>query len=469
VELLLILLAFCLPAILGMTWVNLLVPGTTIARISVIAGNGVLLGLLVIPLLMRLLDAIGVGLSFPVTVSVSSALILLAGLMHVLLRSDKEFTPAPMLGYFALPKAQKALFLLFILLSVVHVVTTGIELLGRPLYPFDATMHWATKSRVWFETGQIVSFVDNKQWLELDGIGVFTDHHPDYPITIPLLQVWMNSAIGRWDESLMNLPWLLCLIGLGMAFYGQARVAGIGALMSIAFTYLLLSMPLINTHVALAGYADLFLGFCYCAALMAFHNWTVSKEPWQAVLALVFVIFCTLIKNEGFYWLLTFFPALVVVLMPGRRAAVLLTTLLLLLLILLVYFPRDLVVAGHSINFLKLGYRPQALAGIATSFWVHGNWHLFAYLLIGILPLGFILSKQKVGAYRGIITALACAIGLFLFLFTSTRYASGAIRFSSVGRVGVQLVPGTLFLIALFAHAIVSRDSAPSVSTASTT
>ena len=28
----------------------------------------------------------------------------------------------------------------------------------------------------------------------------------------------------------------------------------------MAFSYLLLSMPLINTHVALAGYADLFLG-----------------------------------------------------------------------------------------------------------------------------------------------------------------------------------------------------------------
>ena len=330
-------------------------------------------------------------------------------------------------------------------------------------------MHWATKSRAWFETGQIVPFVDNRQWLELDGVGVFTDHHPNYPITIPLLQVWMNSAIGRWDESLMNLPWLLCLIGLGMAFYGQARVSGISAMISIAFTYLLLSMPLINTHVALAGYADLFLGYCYCAALMAFHNWTVNRKPWQAVLALVFAISCTLIKNEGMYWLLTFFPALVVVLVPARRAAILLAALLLLLLILLLYIPRDFVMAGHSINFLKLGYRPKALAAIATSFWIHGNWHLFAYLLTGILPLGFALSKEKISAYRGIITALASAAILFLFLFTSTRHASGAIRFSSVGRVGIQLVPGILFLLALFTHAIFSRGGTPSVSTASTT
>jgi hypothetical protein len=468
-ELLLILLAFCLPAILGMTWLNLLVPGTTTARIPVIVGNGILLGLLVVPLIMRLMDAIGVGLNFPVTLSVSAVLILIAGLMQALLKTGDENIPTSMSGYFALPKAQKALFLVFALLSVSHVILPGLELLGRPLYPWDATMHWATKSRVWFESGHIVPFVDGKLWLELDGVGVFTDHHPGYPITIPLLQVWMNSAIGHWDESLMNLPWVLCLMGLGVAFYGQARVAGVGAIVSIAFTYMLLSMPLLNIHVALAGYADLFLGACYCAALMAFYNWSVDRQVWQAVMALVFAVSCTLIKNEGMYWFLTFFPALVVVLMPGRRAAVLLGTLLFLLLILLVYIPRDLVIAGHSINVLKLGYQPHALAGIVKNFWVHGNWHLFAYLLIGVLPLGFALLKQKIGAYRGIVAALAFAIVLFLFLFTSTGYAVGAIQFTSVGRVGVQLVPGVLFLIALFTHAIVSRGSAPSVSTASTT
>jgi hypothetical protein len=279
----------------------------------------------------------------------------------------------------------------------------------------------------------------------------------------------MNSAIGRWDESLMNLPWVLCLIGLGTAFYGQARAGGIGENVSIAFTYLLLSMPLVNTQVALAGYADLFLAACYSAALMAFHNWSVNRQVWQAVLAVVFAISGTLIKNEGFYWILSFLPALIVVLMPARRAALLLVTLLFLLVILLFNTPGDLVIADHSLNFLRLGYRPQAMAAITTSFWVHGSWHLFAYLMIGIIPLGIALSRQTIGAYRGIITALACAILLYLFLFTSTIYAQGAIKFTSVSRVGLQLVPGMLFLVALYTQAIVLRGSAHRASTAPST
>ena len=87
----------------------------------------------------------------------------------------------------------------------------------------------------------------------------------------------MNLATGRWDESLMNLPWLLCFIALGAAFYSQLRNAGVSPAIGMAFSYFLLSMPLINTHVALAGYADLFLGAAYCGALMAFHNWVSTK------------------------------------------------------------------------------------------------------------------------------------------------------------------------------------------------
>ena len=68
-------------------------------------------------------------------------------------------------------------------------------------------------------------------------------------------------------------------LGLGAAFYGHARAAGASPVTALAFTYMLLSMPLLNTHVALAGYADLLLGACYCAAIMAFHNWSVTREP----------------------------------------------------------------------------------------------------------------------------------------------------------------------------------------------
>jgi len=212
--------------------------------------------------------------------------------------------------------------------------------------------------------------------------------------------------------------------------------------------------------VALAGYADLFLGACYCAALMAFHNWSVRRQSWQAALALFFAFSCTLIKNEGFYWLLTFGPALVVVLLSGRKAAMLLGMGLLALLGLLLLLPGDFSVAGHSLNRLSLHYRPNALPGIAKSIWVHSSWHLFGYLLLCLLPMGLIMPRAKVDTYLGIITALASAVGLFLILFLFTGYASGAVRFTAVGRISIQLVPSLLFLGALLCNEILTLNRA---------
>lgn len=457
-DLFFILLAITLPALLGRSWLGIFVPRDTPGRTALVWGNGLLIGLLVIPLLMRLLDAMGAPISFLPAASLAGMLTGFAGLAHFQYGKCRLTGKPAVNGSNSSPAWHSTLFILLALLLTVRFATLGLELLGRPLFPWDATMHWATKSRVWFEAGSIVPFVDNDLWLQMAGEGVFTDHHPDYPITIPLLQVWMNSATGQWNESLMNLPWLLCLLALGTAFYGQLRISGTDSTTSITFTYLLLSMPLLNTHVALAGYADLFLGACYCAAIMAFHNWTVTKQPWQAVLALIFALSCLLIKNEGFYWLLTFCPALIVVLMPGRRAAAALALLVLALLGLLILFPRDLAIAGHSLDRLDLHFRPDAVAGIAKSVWLHDSWHLLGYLLIFLLPLALIGKGSRVSAYLGIGTAVAGAIGLFMVLFLFTGYAGGAIRFTAVGRISLHLVPSLLFLGALMWNEILRRQ-----------
>lgn len=444
-----IVLALVLPALLGGLWLGLFVPPTTGGRTALVWGNGLLGGLLVIPLLMRLQDALGVPLSFATTASTAGCLILLAALAHLYWQGKPAGEKLQKSVCCQVPQSHKILIAIVGTLLAVRLTTLGLELLWRPLFPWDATMHWATKARVWFDAGSIVPFVENREWLELGGEGVFTDHHPGYPITTPLLQVWMNSATSRWDESLMNLPWLLCLLALGSAFFGQARASGAGLALALVFSYFLLSMPLINTHVALAGYADLFLGACYGAALMAFHNWSVHRQPWQAGMAVFFALSCTLIKNEGFYWLLTFIPALIVVTMQGRRAALLLSGLLLAAICLLAFFPPDLAIAGHSLNRLNLHYRPEALAGIGSLFWVHDSWHLFAYLLVLVLPAGLFRSGSRASNYRGILTALASAVGLFLILFLFTGYASGAVRFTAVGRISVQLIPGLVFLAML--------------------
>jgi hypothetical protein len=442
-------LALLLTVFTGAACIGLLIARQTPARAAIVWGNGALLGLFLTPLVMRLQDAVGLPLSFSVSATGLGILLLILLVFLQLRARSPAVSPGFVAPRMAFSPAQKTLFLLFAMLIGLRVLSLGMELVWRPLYAWDATMHWATKARVWFSAGSLVPFVENQQWLEMGGNGVFTDHHPGYPITVPLLQVWMSSALDRWDESLINLPWLLCLVGLGSAFYGQSRFAGATPVVSIAFTYLLLSMPLLNTHVALAGYADLFMGAAYCLAIMAFYNWSVTRAPGQGLLALLFIFCCMLAKNEGFYWALTFLPALLVVTLPHRHTIVLFCAASLMLVSLLMVIPQDIEVAGHSLQQLDLHYRPNALWAIAVSFWVQDNWHLFAYLLLALSLLSMVPARTIPRPYLGVITALVAAIGLLLVLFTFTHFSNGALRFTAIGRISLHLVPGLLFLCLL--------------------
>ncbi len=453
-----IIFALGLPSALGILLFSIIVPAGIAGRVSLVTGYGLVGGLVLVTLLMRAADAIGL----PLTVGYTSGVIAVtAGLLMAV----KLFLPgrevadrylAPERPPFA--SIEGLLAGLLLLLIAVRVISLGIEVYHRPLFPFDATMHWATKARVWFETAEIAPFVDNARWLTLGGEGVFTDHHPGYPATIPLIQVWMSLAKGGWSESLINLPWLLCLLGLGLAFYGQALQAGSSSVAALVFCYLLLSMPLVNTHVALAGYADLFLGACYCLAVMAFFNWSVNQQAWQGILAVLAALSCLLIKNEGFYWLLTLLPGVVAVFLPPRKALVFLTVGLVSLIVILAVFPRDLVIAGHSMETLNIYFRPAALAGIRDSLFVVDSWHLFGYMFLGLLTWAAIRAGSELKKFTGLAAVLFSALVLFLCLFLFTKYSAGAVRLTAVGRISLHLVPAFMFCCMLLWREVVAQQ-----------
>jgi hypothetical protein len=471
-EFLLTTMALTLPMLLGGLWLNLIVPPKTIARTALVWGSGTLIGLILIPQFMWGLDALGTPLSFWAPASVTGALIGLAVLAGVLWKRPAQTAHPEIRALSTIPASQQALFVFLLILVGLRLTTLGLEVLWRPLFPWDATMHWATKARVWFEFQSMVPFVENAAWLNTGGDGVFTDHHPSYPPTIPLLQVWMNMATGHWDESLMNLPWLLCFIALGSTFYGQLRFSGTGPAIAMAFTYFLLSMPLINTHVALAGYADLFLGAAYCGALMSFHNWVSTKQRWQFLLMLLFVIACPLIKIEGYMWSLTIIPGLVVALATRRvvtRIGVLAVTVVVVLATLMLYRPDSIdqtlyLLTGFNMEALLItGIDMKALLAVVKSVWLHDNWHLFGYLLPASIALSLMLPRVIASTYRGIAIALTSAVVLYLFLFLFTLFSAGAKNFTGVGRLGIQLTPALLYLSALLCNEILARGGVRSV------
>jgi len=448
-ELIRLVFALALPWVLGAVWVNLILERPLAGRRAIVLGYGFLLGSVAFAVIMRVIDAIGLSLSF-IDLGLAGLSVTALGLAinartgRLGGREDWLRLDPP-----ALPAWQTVLLGVLVGLIGMRLIGLGLEVIWRPLFSWDASMHWATKAKVWFEASKIVPFVDYDTWLESADPRLYTDVHPHYPKTIPLLQVWINEALGHWDDSLMNLPWVVCAAALGLAFFGQARLAGVGALPAVVFTYFLISLPLLDTHVALAGYADIFLGACYGAAVMAFYQWSAGRGRGQALLALLTALGCTMIKNEGVFWALTLAAGWLMVVLPRRAAGWLALAAPLVGSIALWAVPADWSFAGHSLRELKLQLHPDALWPIGQSFWVSDSWHLLAYFVAAVVPAGLWLLGAARSAYLGIGTALATALILFLILFTSTNYAWGAVHFTAVSRISLHLIPAFAFFLML--------------------
>jgi hypothetical protein len=439
VELLGLLAGLLLPWLLGVVWLRAPWLGASAVTWPVLLGYGYLAGALATTLTMRLLDLLGVRLGF---FSIGMALLLLISAGAWLGRKTPWKLEELGADWRDLAGWRKTAYAILLSVIVVRLAGLGLEIVWRPLFPWDAWTQWATKARVWYELGHLARFIPADEWLAGSVSGAFTDPAPHYPPAIPLLQVWMSYALGRWDDALMNLPWLLCAAALGMAFYGQARRGQIAPLPALMFTYFLLSLPILDVHVGLAGYSDLFMGAVYGLAAMAFFHWARTRDTWQGAMALLLGLGCILIKQPGIVWALTFLPALWVVFMPrvGLAGTAAIT----------IGVAAFLAVGEKNILYLRFGYYlNQRFTADWEPFWenmmVMDNWHLLWFMVAAALVLSW--RKLLAPAYLSMTVLLFWALSFLVVVFFFTQAQAWAKDYTTINRALLHMAPMLMFYV----------------------
>ena len=431
-----LLATLCLPWLLGTVWLRVRWLKADEIVWPTLLGYGYLAGALATTLVMRLLNLLGMRLGF---LNIALALALLIALGVWAGRGMRWRKLRIGSGWRTLSVWHKAVFAGLLGLVVVRLAGLWLEIIWQPLFPWDAWSQWATKARVWYETGHLAPFAPPDIWLH--GGGVYYDRAPHYPPAIPLLQAWTSFGLGRWDDALMSLPWLMGAIALAMAFYGQARQWGIAPLFAMMFTYFLLSLPLLDTHVALAGNADLFLGAVYGLAAFAFFHWTRSRDIWQGAMAILLAAGCILLKQPGIGWALTLLPAFWVALAP--RAGLIGTLILgaLGLAALLLFGQGGFNLLGYS---LKFAYTPVWLP-LWDNLAILDNWHLLFYLVVAALLLS--LPRLLAPAYRAMTMLVVAALVFVLTIFFFTHVSAWIEDYTVINRAILHLVPMLLFYV----------------------
>jgi hypothetical protein len=465
--------ALLLPWLAGALWLRLLWTEPAPGRWPMLIGYGGVLGALLTAFLLHLMGSLGLALR--VWPALIVFILAIACAVWLLWRSrthpGQDMTAGrerisgealPIVA--AMPAWQWMLFALLLVWVLVRLSGLTLEVWWRPLYPWDAWTTWAVRARAWAELQSLVPFISPEVWLSGPSTSAYTISAWAYPSTVSLFATWPALAYGAWNETAANLPWIGCALALLFGFYGQARRWGASPLEALVAIWLLASLPLLNTHIALAGYADLWLGTLLGLALMAFLHWARDRDWRQGLIALGLVLCLPLVKDEGAVWAALFVPALVAVWLP-LRGWLLLAALSAALglgvwmggwladgLRLTLPLLGELALAPDRIDIPGLGNFELAYQGDWQPIWKHlfvlSSWHLFALLLL--LALALAIDQGLRGGLTepwqraGLAWVLAALLALYL-LFFWTLAAEWAAKGTSINRILLQFAPALLF------------------------
>jgi hypothetical protein len=255
-----------------------------------------------------------------------------------------------------------------------------VEVVERPIYPWDAWSAWATKAKVYFAERTIVPFGDAAQWMAA-APGTWYDAAPGQPATLPLVQAWIATAMGRFDDARVTLPWWLWFVALLLVTYGEARRRGVGRLPSLAAAWFAGSLPLMGAQVALAGYADLPTAAAFTLGALAGARAARTRAPVDALAATLALAAAASMKTSGWVW--------VVIALPGLAAAALGPAWTRRIAIAIPALAAAVVAVGARFTDLSIG--PVSLAfdpvfaALGTDGVLLANWHLLALGAVGTI------------------------------------------------------------------------------------
>jgi hypothetical protein len=227
--------------------------------------------------------------------------------------------------------------------------------------------------------------------------------------------------------------------------------------------WLALSMPILQTQIALAGYADVWVALALALGLMAFLQWARSGDWRQGSLALLALVACALMKREGLVWASLFLPALIVARLRGIR--LLAATGIMVGVGVWIGLSGGIGCEVPGFGSVWLGFDRITIPGLPSftyqyhDVWepvlrhtmVYSNWHLFPYLLVLALVAGafVVIRTGSPGWQRAGLTWALASVGAVYLLFFWTEANQWAVKATSINRILLQFAPALMFWLML--------------------
>lgn len=419
-------------------------------------GYGFLLGQLVLWLIFLGLDKINVKLSF----------YLVAFFLFFIALGRRNFFISRNKAFGVQNKKELELDALFICLLILLLIRGAVlffECIFQPIIAWDAMMNWAPRAKIWFYEQNLEPIVSFNDWIKAPEM-LRTSYAWHYPPGVPFSQMWIAMALQRWDEYLINLPWFFLWVSMGMVLYSQLCQLKINPIFSLLATYMLLSMPIVNMHVALAGYADLWVAAALLLSTLSALCWLEDKKSYEQLgIILILCVALLFLKVPGLIWAVTIIGCLVIFALPKRVLLMLLCISGLAVLIWygvggfvgklpvlgdVVVTPERLRINLFNFDSSDFKYNHKVWSALYMHLYDFISWNgLFYYMPIAMVVIVYRFYWDPIAQFVLSLTVF-CILELGLVFFFSPR-SDWIIDGTTTNRAILHVVPIFIILIAL--------------------
>lgn len=348
----------------------------------------------------------------------------------------------------------KGLIGCFCALIAVRFLSLLPDVVAPRLFPWDAWLVWGYEARVWFETGQFIPFLAPKETLTADSTAWVSFTLTDYPKVVPSMMLWLSGHATQWTGQAPGLAWLWAATAIGCLLFGLLRQLRMPTLVAVIAVYLWWSLPIINAHTALHGYADLWLSAVLGLISVIFLLMSVESKPWHWLGIVTGLILLPLIKIEGIYWDVGIvFAALVHHYRPSIRAWLLLTLPWLVIGVIgYVIFDLDWIhwVTGGRLEF-AVSDLMTGLWGVWRHTFVFYDWHLLFYavfLCLLALPWAYRYVHHFAGFLALVAFGLVIIVGVLPVSGGNVWLGSGSL----FSRVVIHFSLPMVIFVVMVAH-----------------
>ncbi len=162
----------------------------------------------------------------------------------------------------------------------------------KPMESYDAVAIWALKAKVIFLDRTISPGFFTAMGTKFQGA------HPDYPLLLPLAEVWFYTFINNFNDHFVKVLFPLNFLAFLAVFYAFLKKALSNRLFAVIFTFILASIRQFSNYAA-NGYADMQMAIYASLTFLALYLWIKEKKQtylWTAFFSCAFAIWT---KNEG--------------------------------------------------------------------------------------------------------------------------------------------------------------------------